>query len=59
MKKVFIILLVLAVVAGFAFADPAVNTGNHRLTVTSVVGEVLPQYTVTGTLTRLKLPRSI
>lgn len=53
MKKVLTILMVLALVAGFAFADlipGTVNEGNHRLTVTSTVAEVVPQFKVTGTL---------
>lgn len=53
MKKVLTILMVLALVAGFAFADTTpgtVNEGNHRLTVTSTVAEVVPQFKVTGTL---------
>lgn len=41
MKKVFAILLVLALVAGFAFAD---DTENHTLTVYSVVGEKVPAF---------------
>jgi hypothetical protein len=55
MKKVLTILMVLALVAGFAFADGdptpgTVNTGNHRLIVTSTVAEVVPQFKVTGSL---------
>ena len=42
MKKVFAILLVLALVAGFAFA--ADGTENHTLTVYSVVGEKVPAF---------------
>ena len=52
MKKVFAILLVLALVAGFVFADSVtatVNTGKQRLTVTSSVVEVVPQFAFYGT----------
>lgn len=49
MKKVFAILLVLAVVAGFVFADAGtVDTSTKKLTVTSSVGIVYPQFKLTG-----------
>lgn len=52
MKKVLTILMVLALVAGFAFAvDSTVNYGDQRLTVTSTVGEIVPQFTLKGSLT--------
>ncbi len=41
MKKVFAILLVLALVVGFAFADPTNATETHSITVNTVVGEKL------------------
>lgn len=43
MKKVFAILLVLALVAGFAFAE-VTGTDTHKLTVSSTVGEHLPAF---------------
>ena len=57
MKKLIVILMVLAVVAGFAFADdpvatPAVtvNEGLKRITLTSEVEEFVPQFVFLGTM---------
>lgn len=51
MKKVFAILLVLTLFAGAAlFAEASVNTGAHRLTVSSLVDQIVPQFSFFGTL---------
>ena len=48
MKKVFAILLVFAVVAGFAFADdpvtPSPSTENHKITLRTYVEGYIPQF---------------
>lgn len=52
MKKVFAILVVLALVAGFAFADlPAANTSEtHKITLKTVVVNTLPQFRLTAAI---------
>lgn len=48
MKKVFAILLVLAVVAGFVFADTAIaGSETHKIKVKADVAEVLPAFNLT------------
>ena len=44
MKKVFAILLVLAVVAGCVFADTTTTTELHQMKVYSIVNEILPTF---------------
>lgn len=54
MKKFIVILMVLAIVAGFAFADPTpavtVNEGLKRITLSSEVEEFVPQFVFKGTM---------
>ncbi len=51
MKKVIAILMVLAIVAGAAFAtDPEVNTGLKKIVLTSTVDEIIPQFVFKGTM---------
>lgn len=44
MKKIFAILLVLALIAGFVFAETTPETENHYLRVYSEVGEKVPAF---------------
>lgn len=50
MKKVFVILLVLTLAVCCVFADASVNEGSHRLTISSLVDQIFPQFAFYGTL---------